>query len=190
MSATGWVVVVIVAIVVVAVALWAWGRNRRREELRSQFGPEYDRAVEEQGSRTSAERDLAARAERHDALQIKPLAPESRARYAQGWEQVQSHFVDDPRTAMTEADDLVTRVMQERGYPTGSFQQQAADLSVEHADVLDHYRAAHDVIDLRDSANAAPSTEQMREAMVHYRAMFVELLDGGTAGQDSAQMAR
>ena len=189
MSATGWVVLVVVLVlVIVVIALWAWSRSRRRDALRSTFGSEYDRTVEERGSRAEAERDLARRAERHDALQIRPLSPERRDRYADGWQQVQAHFVDDPRGAMTEADDLVQRVMQERGYPTGSFEQQAADLSVEHADVLDHYRQAHAVIDLRDQGK--PTTEQMREAMVHYRALFTELLDTGTAGQDAAGVAR
>jgi hypothetical protein len=189
-SATGWVVlaVVVVVVVVVALALWGWSQSRRREVLRGRFGPEYDRTVEEQGSRTDAERELERRTERHDALQIRPLSPERRDHYADGWQQVQAHFVDDPRGAMTEADDLVRNVMQERGYPTGSFEQQAADLSVEHADVLDHYRAAHTVIDLRETGQ--PTTEQMREAMVHYRALFTELLETGTAGQDAAGVAR
>src|SRR5207247_10378868 len=88
---------------------------------------------------------------------------------------------------MSKVDNLVRQVMQDRAYPSGSFEQQAADLSVEHADVLDHYRAAHSVIDLRDTGD--PTTEQMREAMVHYRALFVELLDGGTAGQDTERVS-
>jgi FtsZ-interacting cell division protein ZipA len=188
-SATGWVVLVIVVVVIIVlVALWAWSRSRRRDALRSTFGPEYDRTVEERGSRAEAERDLERRAERHDALQIRPLSAERRDRYADGWQQVQAHFVDDPRGAMTEADDLVQQVMQERGYPTGSFEQQAADLSVEHADVLDHYREAHTVVDLRD--HGQPTTEQMRTAMVHYRALFTELLDTGTTGPDAAEVSR
>ena len=188
MTATGWVVLVVVVLVVLAVVLWAWSRSRRREALRSRFGPEYDRTVAEQGSRTDAEHELERRAERHDALQIRPLSPERRDSYADGWQQVQAHFVDDPRGAMTQADDLVREVMQERGYPTGNFEQQAADLSVEHADVLEHYRAAHTVIDLRETGQ--PTTEQMREAMVHYRALVTELLDTGTAGQDTAGLTR
>ena len=188
MSATEWIVVAVIVVIVV-VLLAAWSRARSRARLRDRFGPEYDRTLEQTGSRSKAERELEHREERHDALGIHPLEPRQRAKYQMEWNQVQARFVDDPRGALAGADSLVTSVMADRGYPAGGFEQRAADLSVEHADVLDHYRAAH-VVDLREGE---VSTEKMREAMVHYRAMFDRLLadpasDG--AQQDSTREAR
>ncbi|MFB7596844.1 hypothetical protein [Streptomyces sp. NPDC056160] len=168
-------IIVVLALIAVAVSLL----NRRRH-LRERFGPEYERTVEGAESRRAGERELKAREKRHDSLDIKPLPAVSRDRYTREWSSVQQEFVDRPEDAVHDADRLVTSLMHERGYPTGGFEQQAADLSVEHGRTLEHYRAAHEVEALSTSSKA--TTEQLRGAMVHYRALFDELLsDGGRA---------
>jgi hypothetical protein len=169
----GLIVVVIAVIGVVAAALWL--RWYRSQALRDRFGPEYDRAVAQQDSRVAAERDLRERERRHAGLELKPLAPESRERYAREWEQVQAQFLDDPAAAVVAGDELVTRLVAERGYPTENFDEQLSYLSVEHATTLGHYRDAHDIY-LRGERREA-STEELRQALVHYRALFAELLD-------------
>jgi len=167
-------IVVVLALAAVAVSLM------RRRHLRDRFGPEYERTVEESDGRRTAERELREREKRHDALDIKPLPPVSRDRYTQEWSSVQEEFVDRPQDAVHDADRLVTSLMHDRGYPTEGFEQQMKDLSVEHGRTLEHYRAAHEVESLSDRSRA--TTEQLRGAMVHYRALFDELLtDGGRA---------
>ncbi|MEU4777860.1 hypothetical protein [Micromonospora sp. NPDC023633] len=173
MSPTQVIVIVLVVLVIAAVAVAARSYARRRA-LRSRFGPEYDRAIAEQDSRTAAERELRERERRHAELTLTPLAPESRARYAAAWEELQVRFVDSPAETVGDADDLVTRLIAERGYPTGEFSDQIAHLSVEHARTLGHYRDAHE-IHLRNSRGEA-STEELRQAVVHYRALFADLL--------------
>ncbi|MFF0558143.1 hypothetical protein [Streptomyces sp. NPDC004266] len=168
-------VVVVIALIVLAVAL----DRRRRRRLRERFGPEYDRAVDDAGSRRAAEHDLGAREKRHEALDIKPLSSGARERYAQQWSSVQEQFVDRPDGAVHDADTLVTSLMRERGYPTEDFEQQMRDLSVEHGRTLEHYQAAHEINALSSSHQA--TTEQLRGAMVHYRALFDELLSNGDA---------
>ncbi|MDX3095564.1 hypothetical protein PV703_04530 [Streptomyces sp. ME01-24h] len=166
-------IVVILALIALASTLFV-----RHQRLKQRFGPEYDRTVEDTGSRRTAEQDLAERAKRHDALDIKPLPSGARDRYAREWTSVQEEFVDRPEDAVHDADSLVASLMRERGYPTEDFDQQVKDLSVEHGRTLDHYRAAHQVNDL--STRHEATTEQLRGAMVHYRALFDELLtDGG-----------
>ncbi|MGW1625632.1 hypothetical protein [Streptomyces sp. NPDC002172] len=168
-------IVVVLALAAVAVALMA-----RRRHLRDRFGPEYERTVEESDGRRAAERELREREKRHDALDIKPLPPVSRDRYTREWSSVQEEFVDRPQDAVHDADQLVTSLMHDRGYPTEGFDQQMKDLSVEHGRTLEHYRAAHEVESL--STHSQATTEQLRGAMVHYRALFDELLtDGGRA---------
>jgi hypothetical protein len=174
MSTTQIVITVIVIIVVVLAAAAAWMAYRRRS-LQQRFGPEYDRAVSEQDSRTAAERELRARERRHAELELKPLSEESRDRYADSWEEIQARFVDQPNEAVGAADDLVTQLIAECGYPTADYEDQVAHLSVEHARTLEHYRDAHD-INLRNERGEA-STEQLRQALVHYRALFSDLLD-------------
>jgi hypothetical protein len=164
--------VVLALIIVAAVVLSA--RARRRRRLRERFGPEYDRTVEAAGSQREAEQELAQREERHAELDIRELPPGERDRYARDWRQVQERFVDTPDTAVGEASRLVTALMADRGYPTEGYEQQAAHLSVEHASTLNHYREAH-VIVARHGAQGA-STEDLRVAMVHYRAIFQDLL--------------
>ncbi|RLK13418.1 hypothetical protein DER29_4440 [Micromonospora sp. M71_S20] len=185
MSPTQIVVIVLVVLVIAAVAVAARSYARRRA-LRSRFGPEYDRAVAEQDSRTAAERELRERERRHAELTLTPLAPESRARYSAAWEELQVRFVDSPAETVGEADELVTRLIAERGYPTGEFSDQIAHLSVEHARTLGHYRDAHE-IHLRNSRGEA-STEELRQAVVHYRALFADLLGEEPVGaRPSAQ---
>jgi hypothetical protein len=173
-------VVVVVAVLAVAVALIL-----RRRRLRERFGPEYDRMVEDAGSRRAADHELRAREKRHDSLGVRPLPPPVRDRYVQQWESVQGDFVDRPEDAVQDADLLVSSLMRERGYPTESLTQRIEDLSVEHSRTLEHYRAAHEINRL--SMKHEATTEQLRGAMVHYRVLFEELLsDGGQARQARA----
>ncbi|MEU6097973.1 hypothetical protein [Streptomyces sp. NPDC047079] len=176
---TGTLLAIIIPVVVV-LALIALGSSllMRRRRLRRRFGPEYDRTVEETGGRRAAERELTAREKRHETLDITPLPSGVRDRYAREWATVQEEFVDRPEDAVHDADRLVTSLMRDRGYPTEGFEEQVRDLSVEHGRTLEHYRAAHEVDRLGTQRKA--TTEQLRNAMVHYRALFEELLsDGG-----------
>lgn len=172
---TGAIIGIIVAVVVVGLAVWVGWTQYRRRQLRERFGPEYDRAIDSGESRRQAEHDLAEREKRHAQLDIKALSDADRDRYEQQWLEIQQRFVDRPGPAVAEADRLVTVVMGERGYPTEGYQQQLNDLSVRHATVLDHYREAHEIKSRNDESSA--STEELREAMVHYRSLFEDLLD-------------
>lgn len=173
MSSTQVVVIVIVVAVIAALVAVAVVASRRRA-LRERFGPEYDRAVAEQDSRSAAERELRERERRHAELELTPLSPESRARYAAAWEEIQVRFVDSPAETVGEADELVSRLIAERGYPTGDFSDQIAHLSVEHARTLTHYRDAHEIRQRNERGEAG--TEDLRQALVHYRALFADLL--------------
>jgi hypothetical protein len=168
------VIILIVVILVVLAAIFFGVQAARRRRLQSTFGPEYDRAVADTGSRADAEKELRERERRHASLELKPLSAESRERYSTAWEEVQIRFVDDPTEATNEADQLVTQLISERGYPTSDYEDRLADLSVEHANTLNHYRDAHD-INRRSQAGEA-STEDLRQALVHYRALFADLL--------------
>jgi hypothetical protein len=150
-------------------------RNRRTEQLQSRFGPEYDRALETHHDQREAERELEHRAERVEHLNIRSLTPAERDRYAGLWQTTQARFVDDPAGATAEADQLVGEVMAERGYPVGDFEQRAADVSVKHPHVVEHYRAAH-TIAVR-SARGDVDTEDLRQALMHYRELFEDLLE-------------
>src|SRR3954462_1425510 len=169
------VVVVVIAIVVVAALAFVSSRKRRSRKLREHFGPEYDRVLRQEGNPRKAEGVLEFREKRREKFKIRPLSPTDRASFDVRWREVQARFVDDPRGAVTVADSLVTDVMQARGYPIGEFEQRAADLSVDYPVIVDNYRAAHSIA-LRHGAGQA-STEDLRQAMVHYRALFQELLD-------------
>jgi FtsZ-interacting cell division protein ZipA len=173
MSSTQIIILVIVIVVLAALAVAGWAMLRRRS-LRQRFGPEYDRVVSEQDSRTAAERELRDRERRHAELELRDLAPESRATYAAAWEELQIRFVDAPNEAVREGDELVTRLIAERGYPTTDYDEQLSHLSVDHARTLGHYRDAHEIY-LRNERGEA-STEQLRQALVHYRALFADLL--------------
>lgn len=166
-------IIVVAAVVVIALTTLLWMLARRRH-LRERFGPEYERTVEERGGKRSAERDLRAREERYDQLDIKELPPERRHQYADKWTAVQQQFVDRPDASVAEADELVTLLMGERGYPTEGYRGQLRDLSVEHGRTLEEYRAAH-AVKVRSGEGEA-TTEELRGAMVHYRTLFEELL--------------
>jgi predicted nucleic acid-binding protein len=162
--------------VLVIAALVVWTTQRRRSaELRERFGPEYQRTVEAARDRLSAEKELREREQRVEALDIQPLEPAARDRYAERWREVQAMFVDDPGGAVDQADRLIGEVMRARGYPVGDFEQRAADISVNHPQVVDHYRTAHAIAVKRRSGEDA--TEQLRQAFVHYRALFADLLE-------------
>jgi hypothetical protein len=180
---TGTIVIIIVAILVVVAIVAGVVYDRRRRQLRQRFGPEYDRMVEEKGSRTKAETELASRQRRVADLDIQPLDPAARARYAENWAAVQEQFVDSPQEAVMAAQRLVMTVMKERGYPTDADDQVLADLSVDHANVLDHYRAAYGIS--QSAADNQASTEDLRQAMIHYRALFQDLLGETSAAADT-----
>lgn len=165
------IVLVIVAAAIVLIAL----RKRHSAALRERFGPEYDRVLEREGDPRKAEGVLDFREKRREKFKISALSASDRRSYATRWNEVQSRFVDDPSGAVTVADSLVTDVMQARGYPIGEFEQRAADISVDHPVVVENYRSGH-TIAMRHSSGQA-STEDLRQAMVHYRTLFQELLD-------------
>jgi ribosomal protein L13E len=171
---TGQVIVLVVVLVLLVVIALLAVRASRRRKLQKTFGPEYDRVVDDTGSRTDAEKELREREKRHAELQLKELSPESRAHYSAAWEEVQIQFVDNPEQAVATADDLTTRLIAERGYPTGDYDEQLAHLSVEHARTLGHYRDAHEIS--RRSEQGEAGTEDLRQALVHYRALFADLL--------------
>lgn len=173
MSPTQIVVLILIILVIVAVALLA-RRQLRRRSLQKTFGPEYDRVVAEQDNRTAAERELRERERRHAELELTPLSEQSKARYSAAWEEVQIRFVDAPEEAVGTADELVTRLIAERGYPTGNYDDQLAHLSVQHAQTLQHYRDAHEIS--QRSQRGEATTEDLRQALVHYRALFADLL--------------
>jgi len=164
-----------VALIVVGVIAWLAFQRMRSQQLRQRFGPEYERTVHEHGNTAKAEAELADRSRRVQRLSIQPLPPASRQRYADLWRQEQEKFVDEPKVAVVEADHLVEEVMRERGYPVGEFDQRVADISVDHPRVVEHYRMAHDIA-LAERRGQA-STEDLRQAMVHYRNLFMELLE-------------
>lgn len=183
------VVVALVVLVVVVLLVFLAARKKKSDGLRQQFGPEYDRSVEESGKRRDAERDLQQRTERRNTLDIRSLEPQRRDMFAAEWRITQEDFVDRPGEAVRSANALVERVMQEVGYPVGDFEQMSRDLSVDHAQVMSEYRSAHDLSELNDRKQA--TTEQQRQAMVHYRSLFTELLDAGDGGDaDSVQRGR
>jgi len=173
MSTGAIIVLVIVVALVLAVGAWFVARESRRRHLRQRFGPEYDRRIHESDDRRVVERDLAEREKRHASFTLRPLSDADRARYAEQWEVIQEQFVDRPGEAVAAAEQLVDLVMRDRGYPTGAFEQQAADLSVEHAPAVDHYRGAHDIRVRHEQGGV--STEELRQAMTRYRAIFTSV---------------
>ena len=168
-------VLITAALVVVGVVAWAMYRKQRTGRLRESFGPEYDRTVQAAGDRREAESELEARQKRREELEIRPLDPDARERYAETWQSTQARFVDDPGGAIAEADVLIQQVMRERGYPVEDFDQRAAAVSVDHPEVVNNYRAAHGISIAHERERA--STEDLRRAMVHYRSLFDELLE-------------
>jgi hypothetical protein len=194
MSTTA-VIILVVAIVVVALlvaAALAAVQARRRSALRERYGNEYDRTVEDADSRREAERELRDRAERRERLDIRPLDPVAAERYREEWRVVQERFVDSPAEAVAQAHGLVTSVLRERGYPTTDEDERISMLSVDHADVLDHYRTGMRTEQAwRDSGRA--DTEDLRLAMQHYREVFDRMVtetDDSTYPTDDSRRAR
>jgi len=169
-----WVALGVVALLVVAGLVARGSRRARTESLREKFGNEYDHAVQEHGSRKRAEQDLMDRAEKVKKYDIVPLQATDRERFRRDWQKVEQHFLERPTTAVVEADELVADIMRARGYPMGDFDRHAADLSVTHPRIVAHYRSGHEVI---GGAPGSTSTEELRQAMLHYRALFDELID-------------
>jgi len=172
---TNLILIGVVVLALLVVAGWLILRRRETQTLEKRFGPEYNRAVDELGSRAKAEAELKARQKRVEQLHIMPLAPADASRFSEAWRALQGRFVDNPKGVLIEADQLVRDLMQKRGYPMGDFDRRAADISVDHPAVVDHYRAAHEIA-LRDRRGEV-DTEGMRQAVIHYRALFAELLE-------------
>jgi hypothetical protein len=173
MTQTQVAVIAVFVLILVALAVIALMR-KRTEKLRAQFGPEYDRAVAETGNRLKAESQLAKVEARVRRYELRPIAAADRDRFRQSWRAIQAKFVDDPSHAVGEADQLLGRVMQARGYPPSDFENRALEISVDHAAVVENYRAGHEIV-LRN-AQRQSTTEDLRKAMVHYRTLFDDLM--------------
>jgi hypothetical protein len=158
----------------VLAAVWVMLRRRQTTALRQRFGPEYDRVLQSRGTMTEAERELQERQKRVEAFSLRPLSQEDADAFTASWRTVQARFVDDPRNAVIEADHLIADVMRARGYPVEDTNRRLDDLSVDHAHVIDHYRAGRDIVERHE--RGAASTEDLRQAMVHFRALFDELV--------------
>jgi len=172
---TSQITIVVVALVVVAAIAYLVYRQQRTKSLKGRFGPEYDRAVDSYGDQGRAESVLTKREKRVQKLDIHPLTPQESSRFAAEWKTVQMRFVDDPAAAIGDADRLVAQVMDARGYPMVDFEQRAADISVSHPEVVEHYRAAHDIA--QKHRQRPVSTEELRKAFLHYRQLFASLLE-------------
>ncbi len=170
-----WLVLLVVVVAVLGFVVLVVLQKRRTERLRTGFGPEYDRTLNDTGDRRQAEAELTQRAKRRSSFEVRPLPPEVRDRYSREWEHTQAHFVDEPLDAVARADQEIMQVMRERGYPVEDFDQRAADISVDHPKVVEGYRAAHDVATRAAAGDA--TTEDLRVAMVHYRSLFEDLLN-------------
>lgn len=173
MDAWVWVIIVVAILAIVAVAVFAWLQARRRG-LQKTFGPEYERALADAPTRREAEAELEGRRRKRDELEIRPLPVDAAERYQHEWDGVQVRFVDDPVGATRDADRLVQKVMSERGYPMDAFEARADLISVDHPTVVENYRQAHTAYLAYDRGEA--STEDLRQAMVHYRSLFDELV--------------
>jgi hypothetical protein len=169
-----WVILAIVVIVAVVVIAWLWTRLRRTEHLQDRFGPEYARTVDEHGDARTAEKELQQREARREKFDIRPLARESRARYLERWKDVQARFVDEPAPAVADADQLIGEAMRERGYPVDDFETRSELVSVDHPDVVENYRTAHGIA--QRTVDGHTTTEDLRQAVVSYRALFEEML--------------
>jgi ABC-type nickel/cobalt efflux system permease component RcnA len=184
MDQTTTLVIVAAVVLVAGIAIWAWSRSRRSEHLRERFGPEYDHAVEEHGDRTRAESELETRRKRVSRLEIRPLTPDEHQQFSRRWAEIQAQFVDSPERSIHAADALVQDLMRTRGYPVGDFDQRAADISVDHPRVVEHYRSAHgSLIGLSDGDS---DTEELRLAIKHYRALVDDLLEQSLDARSAA----
>ena len=191
MPVWGWILIaaiVVIAATAIAIVVARSANSRKKtERLKQRFGPEYERTLGETGEQRAAEDELAARQRRRDKLNIVALSPQAREKYAASWRAVQTAFIDNPSSAVGDADRLVIEVMRERGYPIEDFDQRAADISVDHPAVVDNYRAAHRISLSQQQGNV--DTEEERQAFVHYRALFEKLLETDK-DQDNSQEAR
>ena len=171
-----WIIIAaVVALGLVAIGAWFFYQKQQSHKLQERFGPEYNRTVNELGSRTKGESELKAREKRVERLDILPLAPPEAARFSEAWQALQGRFVDNPKGVVVQAEQLVRELMEKRGYPMGDFERRAGDISVDHPDVVANYRSAQ-AIALRERQGSA-DTEELRKAVVHYRALFDELLE-------------
>jgi hypothetical protein len=175
MPVWGWVLIAVAAVVLVALIVMRLTAKRRTSELQEQFGPEYDRTVDQSKNRREAESQLAARAERREQLDIRPLSAAASERYEAQWSKIQAQFVDSPQAAVAAGDSLIQDVMRDRGYPVQDFDQRAEDVSVDHPQVVENYRKGHQLSE--KSSDGGGSTEDLRQAMRHYRALFDELVE-------------
>jgi len=177
--------VVVIALVVLAVGAWLYGRQQRSKKLQENFGPEYERALRQTDrDKGQAERELEERQKRVEKLDLRDLGPDERSRFTETWRETQARFVDEPKVAIKEADSLIVEVMQTIGYPMSDFEQRADDISVTHAEVVPHYRAAHAMAERNQTGQA--STEELRQAFVHYRALFDEMLGATPAATNGS----
>jgi hypothetical protein len=183
-----WILVIAGVVVIAALIAWAVNRNLQSRRLKQRFGPEYERTLERTGDRRRAESVLGDRVSRRDEFELRALSPAARETYLRRWEQVQAEFVDQPGAAVRHAQSLLDEVMGERGYPIGEEFDERVDLiSVDHPDVVEHYRLAHRLhSESAESGDTASSTEERRQALVHYRALFDDLLDTAEADRGSA----
>lgn len=171
-----WIILAgVIVLALIAVGAWLFYQKKQSHKLQDRFGPEYDRTVSELGSRTKGESELKAREKRVERLEILPLAPSEAARFSEAWKALQGRFVDNPKGVVVQAEQLVRELMEKRGYPMGDFERRAGDISVDHPDVVANYRAAQ-AIAVRDQRGSS-DTEELRKAVVHYRALFDELLE-------------
>jgi hypothetical protein len=178
MNAWIWILIAIVAVLLIAYFVWKSVQQRR---LKGRYGREYERTVAESGSKRQATSELKEREKRREKLDVRPLEPAARDRYLHSWRETQARFVDIPTDSVKEADALIQQVMRERGYPVDDFDQRAADLSVDHPRVVEDYRAAHRVTVASNKGDA--TTEDLRQAMVHYRSLFEQLLHDEQSGR-------
>jgi hypothetical protein len=183
------IVIILLALVVIALVAVILLQRRRSQHLQSRFGPEYERTVHQSGDKRKAEAELLEREKRVEKLSIRPLQPKERERFTDEWRRIQAEFVDNPEGSMSHADTLVQEVMGARGYPVRDFEQAAADISVDHPKVVQHYRTGHDIAVRHQRGEA--STEDLRQAMIHYRDLFEELVhDEEVAGGKSNSKSR
>ncbi|MGV3554445.1 MAG: hypothetical protein ACO1OD_04250 [Croceibacterium sp.] len=180
--------ILIGAVVVIGLVMWLVTRRRNSAVLREHFGEEYDRTVEARGGVGKAERDLAEREERVKKLDIRPLAPQQRSEFIDEWREVKAVFVDSPVEAVHHADRLLTKIMTARGYPMGDFDRRYEDLTVDHGEVARHYREGHDIV-VRDASGEA-STEDLRQAMIHFEALFDDLVNEVTGVDRTRPVSR
>jgi hypothetical protein len=174
MDAWIWIVIAVAVVLVIALVAMAMVKKRRRAHLQDRFGSEYGRTIDESGNRRAAERDLREREAKHDELELRPLSEAARQRYTQQWTEMQSGFVDRPQIAVHDADRLITDLMRERGYPVDDFETRSELVSVDHPDVVENYRTAHGIA--ARTIEGRTTTEDLRQAVISYRALFEEML--------------